>query len=42
MSHDQLRALMEHGEETGCVNLSAGMPRRSDEVEAWIARIQDR
>ena len=23
MSHDLLRALMEHGEETGCVNLSA-------------------
>ena len=23
MSHDQLRALMEHGEEHGCVNLSA-------------------
>ena len=23
MSHDQLRALMEHGEEIGCVNLSA-------------------
>ena len=23
MSHDQLRALLEHGEETGCVNLSA-------------------
>jgi len=23
MSHDQLRALMEHGEEAGCVNLSA-------------------
>jgi RNA polymerase primary sigma factor len=23
MSHDQLRALMEHGEETGCINLSA-------------------
>jgi RNA polymerase primary sigma factor len=23
MSHDQLRALMEHGEEVGCVNLSA-------------------
>ena len=23
MAHDQLRALMEHGEETGCVNLSA-------------------
>ena len=23
MSHDQLRALMEHGEENGCVNLSA-------------------
>ena len=23
MSHDQLRALMEHAEEAGCVNLSA-------------------
>jgi hypothetical protein len=23
MSHDQLRALMEHGEEAGCINLSA-------------------
>ena len=23
MSHDRLRALMEHAEETGCVNLSA-------------------
>jgi Xaa-Pro aminopeptidase len=24
----------------GCRNLSAGMPRRADEVEAWIARVQ--
>jgi hypothetical protein len=23
MSHDQLRALMEHAEEAGCINLSA-------------------
>ena len=26
--------------EDGCINLSAGMPRRSDEVEAWVARLQ--
>jgi hypothetical protein len=23
MSHDQLRSLMEHGEEMGCINMSA-------------------
>ncbi|GAA4411848.1 aminopeptidase P family protein [Fodinibacter luteus] len=28
--------------EDGCENLSAGMPRRADEVEAWIARVQAR
>ncbi|HET9020669.1 MAG TPA: aminopeptidase P family protein [Ornithinibacter sp.] len=28
--------------EDGCENLSAGMPRTPDDVEAWIARIQSR
>jgi len=28
--------------EDGHENLSAGMPRSSDEVEAWIARVQQR
>ena len=28
--------------EDGCENLSAGMPRSADDVEAWIARVQSR
>ena len=28
--------------ETGYENLSAGMPRRAEDVEAWIAQVQGR
>ena len=28
--------------EDGCENLSAGMPRRADDIEAWVAGIWSR
>ena len=47
MSHDQLRALMEHGEEHGCINLSAftevvqELDLDEEEVSAVYERIND-
>ena len=48
MSHDQLRALMEHAEEAGCINLSAftqlltELDLDDEEVSALYERIDDR
>ncbi|HEX5174327.1 MAG TPA: sigma-70 family RNA polymerase sigma factor [Gaiellaceae bacterium] len=48
MSHDQLRALMEHAEETGCVNLSAftqllgELELEDEEVSALYDQIEER
>jgi RNA polymerase primary sigma factor len=47
MSHDQLRALMEHGEEAGCVNLSAftqvltELELDEEEVQALYEQLED-
>src|SRR6201997_5324551 len=48
MSHDQLRALMEHAEEAGCVNLSAftqvltEMELEDDEVSSLYEQMEER
>jgi RNA polymerase primary sigma factor len=48
MSHDQLRALMEHGEEVGCVNLSAftqvltELEIDEDEMQSLYDQLEDR
>ena len=48
MSHDQLRALMEHADETGCVNLSAftqlltELELDDEEVSALYEQLDDR
>jgi RNA polymerase primary sigma factor len=48
MSHDQLRALMEHADEAGCVNLSAftqlltELDLEDDEVSALYDRFDER
>jgi RNA polymerase primary sigma factor len=48
MTHDQLRALMEHGEEVGCVNLSAftqiltELEIDDDEVQSIYEQLEDR
>ncbi|HZT85202.1 MAG TPA: sigma-70 family RNA polymerase sigma factor [Gaiellaceae bacterium] len=48
MSHDQLRALMEHAEETGCVNLSAftqllgELELDDDEVASLYDQLEER
>src|SRR5947209_1820749 len=48
MSHDQLRALMEHGEEIGCVNLSAftqlltELESDDEEVQALYEQLDER
>jgi RNA polymerase primary sigma factor len=48
MSHDQLRALMEHGEEAGCVNLSAftqiltELEIDEEEVQSLYEQLEDR
>ena len=47
MSYDQLRALMEHGEETGCVNLSAftqlltELELDDEEVQSLYQQLED-
>jgi RNA polymerase primary sigma factor len=48
MSHDQLRALMEHGDEVGCVNLSAftqiltELEIDDEEVQALYEQLEER
>jgi hypothetical protein len=48
MSHDQIRALMEHAEEAGCVNLSAfsqtvtELELDDEEVASYLQQLEER